>query len=168
MEKFYWSAAYKDKDTLSYCLVTFKAAVQYLMTTSFDDIDLKTHGAKNEMSVRELVENRGASFSKNVEYPDKNKGKEDSGNYVPSRSRYDRQMDNITKMLEESTKDMGSAKAKPVRQPIVASIFGGQGNSVSPQPEDMAQPVTQSKKEDMGDFLSSLQNDMFLSFGKQT
>jgi hypothetical protein len=106
-------------------MVTFKAAVQYLMTTSFDDIDLKTHGAKNEMSVKELVETRRLSFSQEEEQNGSNNDSGASVSYAPSKSRYDRQMDNISRMLEESTKQMGSKKDKPVKQPVVASIFGG-------------------------------------------
>lgn len=108
----------------SYCLVTFKAAVQYLMTTDFSDIDLNTLGA-NEISFQELVKVGIASENKNVESLGTSKDK-DRGGCAPSRSRFERQMDNITKMLEESTKDMKPVDDRSVGQPIVTSIFGGE------------------------------------------
>ena len=98
------------------------------MTTSFDDIDLKTHGAKNEMSAKELIETRRLSFNRGEEEggSSSNNDTTASVSYVPSKSRYDRQMDNISKMLEESTKQMRSKKTKSELQPVVASIFGGE------------------------------------------
>lgn len=94
------------------------------MTTDFSDIDLKTLGA-NEISFQELVKVGIASENKNVESLGTSKDK-DRGGYAPSRSRFERQMDNITKMLEESTKDMKPANGRGVGQPIVTSIFGGE------------------------------------------
>ncbi|KAL4223066.1 hypothetical protein ACF0H5_016542 [Mactra antiquata] len=166
IDNFYWSAANRDRESLSYCLVTFKAAVQYMMTTDFSDIDLKG-AVQNEISFDKIIESRSDRGAvKMCPESSMKSEREVNGAYIPSSSRFDRQMENISRMLDESTKEMGK-KSNIVKKPIVHSIFGGPVKSVSPLPDEQQKKDKTNKDEDMGDFLSSLNNE-FLSFGKQT
>ncbi|KAL3856681.1 hypothetical protein ACJMK2_011408 [Sinanodonta woodiana] len=167
MENFYWAEGTKDRDNLSYCLVTLKAAVEFLKTANFDDLKLKKTRNKDEISIAEIIEStREVSLTSSSE-----SGSADSKRVRPlksSQSRYDEQFKSVSKILEETSKE--HAKSQKQKKEV-KSIFGDQFTMHQNIPEVVPREVpphqNQQRKEKMGDFLSSLQDNIFQSYGKQ-
>ncbi|XP_052802594.1 ankyrin repeat domain-containing protein 27-like [Mya arenaria] len=166
MENFYWLAASRDGDSLNYCFVTFKAAVLYLMDTDFSDLDLLASGTGPENSIPKQTSRKTDRPSPSTREPDM-QGSVRYRNSEPLKSRLDRQMDDISRMLEQSlasgiqSSDQQQHDIKPI------SVFGVTSSRSSPSSCDVANQA-ETKPKDMGDFLASLQDDMFLTSGKQT
>ncbi|KAK3591493.1 hypothetical protein CHS0354_031600 [Potamilus streckersoni] len=167
MENFYWAEGTKDRDNLSYCLVTLKAALEYLKTTNFDDLKLKKNRNKDEINITEIIEaTRDVSLTSSSD-----SGSADSKRVrleKSSQSRYDQQFKSVSKILEETSKELATSQKQKKE---VKSIFGDQftvhQNIPDVVPREISPHQKQQRKEKMGDFLSSLQDNIFQSYGKQ-
>lgn len=112
----------------SYCLVTFKAAIHYLMTTDFADIieaistrQTATPTKPKKLSVTEPV----SPFDKETWSVEKQKSPrfERAAAGRNSKTRFEQEMETINKLVEDSTKGLGATSKKTA--PPVSSIFGG-------------------------------------------
>ncbi|XP_061163311.1 putative uncharacterized protein DDB_G0284213 [Saccostrea echinata] len=159
IESFHWASETNDRGNLSYCLVTFKAAVEYMKNTSFDELE-KRPSLKREISLEELRRVTKGSFSGDPNCPVSSSTLSQSG-----ANHYDRQLERISQMLNESHEEL--RKSEKANTYLKQSIFG------ESYPRSL-KPVDDRKRngkenEELGDFITSLQNDMFgMSFGKQS
>ncbi|XP_041358464.1 ankyrin repeat domain-containing protein 27-like isoform X3 [Gigantopelta aegis] len=159
IEVFSWFSMAKDIDSLSYCLVTYKAAVEYMRSTDFESVQTQSVNERDGVGIDEVIT---ATVSLSVN----NHGGDDSRptRKSPTTSRWDRQLERISHMLDESTRELDRSRKTPT-QP--RSIF--QTNSTPcPHTSDNIQDPGK-KQNELGEFLSALQDDDFdMPFGKQT
>ncbi|KAH3885456.1 putative uncharacterized protein DDB_G0284213 [Dreissena polymorpha] len=170
VENFYWLAANKDRDSLSYCLVTFKAAVHFLMSSDFKNIHLNDQSTqrltrKSTSPQTKLLRQDPPQFT--MDMPEVPTVTSTSlRTREPAKARLDRELEDINRLLKEATREMGPTKSALTNEKPLTSIFGG-AVSFSPTP-DKSKSEANKKTEDLGDFLSSLQSDMFSTFGQQS
>ncbi|XP_050408484.1 putative uncharacterized protein DDB_G0284213 [Patella vulgata] len=161
MENFNWHSTIKDMDSFSYCLVTFKAAVQFMQTTNFDYLQHQSK-VKKEISINELMAKVKIS-SPSTSTTATTTSLSDENN---KSLRIDRQLDKISNFLqvnEAKNTTFTSSEEKKFK-----SIFNEPPKRYSPH-STMMNGGESSDQNPLGDFLSSLQDDMFdQPFGKQT
>ncbi|XP_067648665.1 ankyrin repeat domain-containing protein 27-like [Haliotis asinina] len=162
MENFTWFSTTKDMDNVSYCLVTFKAAVEYMKTTDFSDLKSQHMAPRNEISIDDLMAATNALSVDNGQGREKSRI---SNNRSPqSASRLDRQLERISKILQDSAGELKTEKKKTGPR----SIFGARPE-VYQTPDVVPQQDPSRKRQELGEFLSALQDDDFdQPFGKQT
>lgn len=159
IETFHWASEANDRGNLSYCLVTFKAAVEYMKNTSFDEMERQPR-LKREISLEELRRATNGPKAADLSSPVNGSSVVQSG-----ASHYDRQLERISQMLKESNDELRKTKKKQSNH--ASSIFGESYERLQKPPEEL--PTRKQDQEDLGDFLTSLQNDMFgMNFGKQS
>ncbi|XP_062611909.1 putative uncharacterized protein DDB_G0284213 [Saccostrea cucullata] len=159
IESFHWASEANDRGNLSYCLVTFKAAVEYMKNTSFDELERRP-SLKREISLEELRRVTTGSFSGDPDCAVSSASLRQSGV-----NHYDRQLERISQMLNESHEEL--RKSEKTNTYLKQSIFG-ESYQRSLKPVDDRKRNGKGKEE-LGDFITSLQNDMFgMSFGKQS
>nr|XP_022339980.1 ankyrin repeat domain-containing protein 27-like isoform X2 [Crassostrea virginica] len=159
IESFHWASEANDRGNLSYCLVTFKAAVEYMKTTSFDDME-RQPSLKREISLEEL--RRATSGPISGEFNSSITGSTTSQS---AGSHYDRQLERISQMLKASNDELRNTEKS--KTPHHRSIFGESYERLQNPHKETSEK--KKDKEDLGDFLTSLQNDMFgMNFGKQS
>lgn len=103
----------------SYCLVTFKAALHYLMSSDFDEIQISSSTPSSKPAVKPPT----PSLLDPPKDPQKSPVPDRQKSNRSPKARFDQQMDAINKMLEESTEGLGTAGKKKPKP--VTSIFGG-------------------------------------------
>ncbi|XP_023933480.1 ankyrin repeat domain-containing protein 27-like [Lingula anatina] len=152
MEHFNW--AMSTKDDLSFSLVTFKAAVEYLKTTKFEPM--------KKMEKEKQASKQNAQVTKPAGLPHLLLASPADKNSLPSgASAMDRQLEKITRMLEESTKEFASVGSQGLPRQGKGSKYRASPSAISPERQD--------RTEKLGEFLSALQDDMFgNSYGKQS
>ncbi|XP_060078383.1 ankyrin repeat domain-containing protein 27-like [Ylistrum balloti] len=165
IEKFHWSAEINDRDNLSYCMVTFKAAVQYMINTDFSHFQGQKLKVKREISIDELMSaTKDVTLHRN-DYGDKNE--KDHIGTTPT-NRRDQQLQKISKLIQETSDFWNKPKSSTIEQ---KSVFGDRYQQSITSP-DVSHPVTTSERKppsQFGGFLGSLEDDIFeQSFGKQT
>nr|XP_019921867.2 ankyrin repeat domain-containing protein 27 [Crassostrea gigas] len=159
IETFHWASEANDRGNLSYCLVTFKAAVEYMKNTSFDEMERQPR-LKREISLEELRRATNGPNAADLSSPVNGSSVVQSG-----ASHYDRQLERISQMLKESNDELRKTEKKQSNH--TSSIFGESYERLQKPAEGL--PTRKQDKEDLGDFLTSLQNDMFgMNFGKQS
>ncbi|PVD32732.1 hypothetical protein C0Q70_08177 [Pomacea canaliculata] len=174
MENFTLASTTKDRDELSYCLVTFRAAVQFIASSDFSENSRKKQNgvkkltmAKQSMSVsdgdassKNGISSPGHVLSSKRDSPVTISHSTTPPPTIPS-GRQDRQRSRVSKVLQES-----SAISSPEQEGSeMKSIFGGK-HSV-PILVNEGRPQTQTPVQ-LGDFLSALQDDLCdQTFGKQ-
>ncbi|XP_069135097.1 ankyrin repeat domain-containing protein 27-like [Argopecten irradians] len=159
IETFHWSTEINDRDNLSYCMVTFKAAVQYMINTDFSYLQGQKSKVKREMSIDELMR-----ATKDVTLHREDNGKFPTGGTATNRR--DQQLQNISRLIQETEDEWTKPKSATIEQ---KSVFGDryQQSLLSP---DISQSRSSDKKSapQFGGF-GSLEDDIFeQSFGKQT
>jgi len=143
IQNFCWEMSSVDK--FSFGLVTFQAAKEFLMSNEFNFPEPSMRKVKKELSLEELMEVT-VEFQNNAKSSSNNKP-------VTNQSPLDHQLENVTKMIEASTRDLQD------KTPLKDSVLYGRDRP--------AQKVKQ--EENLGDFISSLrQKSLGLSYGKQT
>ncbi|XP_064613189.1 uncharacterized protein LOC135476973 [Liolophura sinensis] len=162
LENFYWPAS--SKNDISYSLVTFKAAVEYMRATDFSSLLSFKNSHKKEAGIDSLLtgtEKMGLSEGGNDSVQSASPG--------ASLSRIDRQLMRISKMLEDSSSEWTKAQQKAPPKSIFANDSPSRGASASQTSIIFPKQDSKRKKQQLGDFLSSLQDDVFdTSFGKQS
>ncbi|XP_076453423.1 ankyrin repeat domain-containing protein 27-like isoform X2 [Babylonia areolata] len=177
METFTWASTAKDMDDLSYCLVTFKAAAQYILDTDFSPLLHKNSAGKQASSVNKITLaadrlslSNGGSGGSGGGWREKSPSPRHSPTPLtpttggaataPAVNRLERQLSRVTKALE----DVPKVQARAEKEKTVTSIFGAHYEvpvALELGSETQATPQ-------LGDFLSSLQDDfMDQPFGKQ-
>ncbi|XP_076107471.1 ankyrin repeat domain-containing protein 27-like [Mytilus galloprovincialis] len=164
MEFFHWTTPTNDRDNLSYCMVTVKAAVEYMKHANFDHLQNTKSKVQKEISIDDLMKRTRDTSLKDdirnvkVETVQERFRKNSSSNI-------DNKLDSISKVLEESSEEWAQTKQKGPN-----SIFGESYQQLKKTVPDIVPPQDpRRKKEQLGDFLSSLQDDPFdMSFGKQS
>ncbi|XP_076335465.1 ankyrin repeat domain-containing protein 27-like [Tachypleus tridentatus] len=144
IQNFHWHLSPKDK--LSYSLVTFQAAKEYVKSTDFTFLQPSRHKMKKEMSLEELMEVT-VELQKNSS---KKEVQNDGTVRVPKP--FDRQLEKITKMIEASTQEHRDRE-----------------NQVVPEQHNNSERhKRQASKDGLGEFLTNLQHSSLgVSFGKQ-
>ena len=111
----------------SYCLVTFKAAVHFLMNTDFSDIEeilstvqQTTTPVKKSLKVQAPASPISPQRSPNLDRSPMFDRSHASRN---SKNRFEQQMDEINKLVEDSTVGLGTQTKKTPKP--VKSVFGG-------------------------------------------
>ncbi|CAG2251111.1 ANKRD27 [Mytilus edulis] len=153
-----------DRDNLSYCMVTVKAAVEYMKHANFDHLQNPKSKVQKEISIDDLMKRTRDTSLKDdirnvkVETVQERFRKNSSSNI-------DNKLDSISKVLEDSSEEWAQTKKKGAN-----SIFGESYQQLKKTVPDIVPPQDpRRKKEQLGDFLSSLQDDPFdMSFGKQS
>lgn len=154
IEYFHWVSS--KSDNLGYSLVTFKAAIEYMLETDFTPLMSSEHKVKKEMSIEELM--AAASFSNRDGDSDPESSK------LSGVTSLHRELDNISKMMEESMN---------VKQGANKNGFQRTEKDADSQQQKPSSNVSKSsskenKSAQLGDFLLALQNDMLdSSYGKQ-
>ncbi|VDH97887.1 ankyrin repeat domain-containing protein 27 [Mytilus galloprovincialis] len=164
MEFFHWTTPTNDRDNLSYCMVTVKAAVEYMKHANFDHLQNPKSKVQKEISIDDLMKRTRDTSLKDdirnvkVETVQERFRKNSSSNI-------DNKLDSISKVLEDSSEEWAQTKKKGAN-----SIFGESYQQLKKTVPDIVPPQDpRRKKEQLGDFLSSLQDDPFdMSFGKQS
>ncbi|XP_029648556.2 putative uncharacterized protein DDB_G0284213 isoform X2 [Octopus sinensis] len=162
MDVFNWSAASKDKDNISYCLVTLKAAVIYMkeqiMTTSRPLSDPTP-------TIQHTHKSQSEAMGARMKYSESSSGVTSLNTHLERRrppKSLDETMDNITRRLREI-----SNEEAPVKNKRTSSIFGPYSKKISITSTELVPTKTSTntsksvKKPDLGDFLSNLQDDVF-------
>jgi len=164
MDNFIWDSMDKDRDDLSYCLVTFKAAVQYMMTTDFSHLENKTKSNSYQISIEDLMASASVSGSPASSSKSGSSGRDSPGSRL-SGDRLQRQRTRVTGILDQTTKEMGP---QPKEEMVVQSIFP-ERILRQPSPHEFTESKKKEKENNqLGDFLSALQDDDFdVTFGKQ-
>ncbi|ESO82418.1 hypothetical protein LOTGIDRAFT_237017 [Lottia gigantea] len=168
MEYFLWNSTFKDMDDVSYCLVTFKAAVQYMQETDFNTLVQKSHKPVREPGVSELLS--GMKISPFDSPGDRLSTQSSRENKIDSYSdflstqniRKDKKPVKLSTLLSQDGKSHKEPQQQGERK--IKSIFNESVKRYSPN------MMLENKSDDnpLGDFLSGLQNDPFeQSFGKQ-
>ncbi|GBL72313.1 hypothetical protein AVEN_115264-1 [Araneus ventricosus] len=140
IQNFCWENSPVDK--ISFVLVTFQAAKEFLKSNEFEFLKPSSRKIKKELSLEELME-------VTVEIQNTRKSSSEA-KPVHIQSPTDHLLENVTKMIEASTQDL--------RDWSHTKGTCNQKNSINSRP-----------KESVGDFLSSLrQSSLGLSYGKQT
>lgn len=157
-DKFMWTSTDRDMDDLGFCLVSFKAAVQYMAEADFTDMK---ETEESEISLEDLmaatscVSESNSRSSQHHLVPD-----------VSSTTRHERQLNRISGLLEKTVLDLQTQKTSQTKSQHLQSIFP---DRVSVKPEAAQVQGSEHSKVQLGDFLSALQdNDFDLTFGKQT
>ncbi|KAL5017334.1 hypothetical protein ScPMuIL_006923 [Solemya velum] len=162
MENFHWSANGRGQDNLSYCLVTLKAALEYLKTTDFSYVkglsrSTSTAEKQKEVSLRDLTQK-----SKEFALKTKSDVQIKTGSVrSQSKNEMDEQMDWVSQMVVQTNPTPRTA----------GSVFGSQYEikkipDIQPKSSSLQ---TELKRNQMGAFLISQDDDIFgMSFGKQT
>ncbi|KAK3782957.1 hypothetical protein RRG08_065867 [Elysia crispata] len=179
IENFMWNSTDKDRDDLGFCLVSFKAAVQYMLETDFSNLN-ENDSTSKEISLDELaaVTERRESFRRVASAPDGNvQGRRGAGDrtstsasaITPSQSRLERQLSRISGVLSQTVEemDMAGKRGADSSRGQLKSIFS---DRLQVQPPDII-PEQERKNEGkaLGGFLAALQEDDFdQPFGKQT
>lgn len=163
IEHFHWSRDTKDRDNLSYCLVTFRAAMEYMTNTNFDHLQNGKSKVLKEISIEELKNvTREISLSQ-LESSSHNAVSRDGNS---STSKLDRQLQKISKIIDESTAGLSSKTSASKKEPT--SVFGDMYQYLQKTPE-VPKQENKKKKEQLGSFLNSLEDDIFdQCFGKQS
>ncbi|XP_033113528.1 uncharacterized protein LOC117114094 [Anneissia japonica] len=158
IEHFNWIKS--KTDDLGFSLVTFNAVKEYILTTDFSKTASPKPKLKKEMSIKELMI---AQKTLNEVGPSTSLGPS-----MPART-LEKQLENISKMMENT-------KVTPNSRVAMRSLFEGSDvpdpafKSSGPPPDII--PISDQKNQgsqanNLGDFLSTLQNDVFgTSFGK--
>ena len=110
--------------SFSYCLVTFKAAIQYMTSTNFDKLDLSKNLVENEISIDDLM---AAKWEKSISPTLEEDHSIDNLSSRPraqSKNRLEHRLDSITKMLEESAKELTTSPREIPDVQATTSIFG--------------------------------------------
>ncbi|KAK7475050.1 hypothetical protein BaRGS_00033731 [Batillaria attramentaria] len=182
MENFVWASS--AKDDLSYCLVTFKAAVQYILSTDFShlprkhvhkkqvSLDRQTSSGADRLSVTNGHRSHDRSpsprygydspcYTPSPRYSPVVTASAGSGSSTPAPSdRLDRQLSRISRALEQTSVGEGHGQ----KEQKVKSIFGAKYDV----PVALEVAARSRTSPQLGDFLSSLQDDfMDQPFGKQ-
>lgn len=164
MEFFHWTTPNNDRDNLSYCMVTVKAAVEYMKNTNFDHLQNPKSKVQKEISLDELMKRTRETTIKSSDV-DTHTESLKARLRNNSSSNIDNKLESISKVLEESSDEWAQTSQKGVN-----SIFGESYLKVQKNvPDIVPTQDPRRKKEQLGDFLSSLQDDPFdMSFGKQS
>ncbi|GFT83468.1 ankyrin repeat domain-containing protein 27 [Nephila pilipes] len=140
IQNFCWENSPVDK--MSFGLVTFQAAKEFLKSNEFEFLKPSNRKIKKELSLEELME-------VTVEMQNTKKSSVEA-KPVQFQSPTDHLLENVTKMIEASTQEL--------RDWSQTKATYHQRHAVNSKP-----------KESVGDFLSSLrQSSLGLSYGKQT
>lgn len=144
MDIFNWSAASKDKDNLSYSLVTLKAAILYMT-----DSDILTQNKINENSENILDKNNSNLTTTDKYQPISKVNKQPSS--------LDEKMDRITQRLKEFQNESNqNKKMKSIfRDPYTKKI------SIYSSKETPPRKSSTNENPDLGEFLSRVQDDIF-------
>lgn len=163
-ETFSWASSTKDMDDLSYCLVTFKAAIQYILTTDFSHLPQKLVNKKQTSADLLSSPFDQLSITNGSGRGDKScPGNSPTLAYqsvsaLPTSDRLERKRLRIAKVLKDlSPPDHGKEK----KEQFLSSIFGAQYASATLESASGTQAP-----QDLGDFLSSLQDEFDQPFGK--
>ncbi|KAK6967260.1 ankyrin repeat domain-containing protein 27 [Biomphalaria glabrata] len=161
VDHFMWASADRDRDDLGFCLVTFKAAVQYMVETDFTsmatclDKELMTN-LEDMLTATTLLESQVTQESA------------EKSNTKSMRDRRERQLNRITGFLEKTVQELKTNRNGNEKPKHLQSIFP---DLVTP-PSSATSASNQSSQRssaNLGDFLSALQDDEFdQPFGKQT
>ncbi|PIK38335.1 putative ankyrin repeat domain-containing protein 27 [Apostichopus japonicus] len=158
IESFHWVSS--KSDNLGYSLVTFKAAIEYMLATDFTPLASSEHRVKKEMSIDELMAASSFSDGLAADGADRPHSKELTG----ITQSLHRELDNISKMMEESMN---------VQQDASKNGFQQREKDAIQPPKQLPEVATktsskQAKSSQLGDFLLALQNDVLeSSYGKQ-
>ncbi|XP_054708392.1 putative uncharacterized protein DDB_G0284213 isoform X2 [Uloborus diversus] len=134
IQNFCWEIPSIDK--YSYGLVTFQAAKEFLRSSEFEFLKPSTRKIKKELSLEELME-------VTVEIQNSSKSSVERKS-AQCQSPIDHQLENVTKMIEASTMELGD------------TCYVNRNSKVG-------------REESVGDFLSSLRlNSLGHTYGKQT
>lgn len=148
MDVFNWNFASKDKDNLSYCLVTLKAAVLYMIDFNFSTQNENTNTSENILNQNYLKHGKDNEQPRCLL----------QGNKVTQPSSLDEKMDRITRRLKGFQMESNENKK------TVKSIFGDSYNkkiSIHPKKETAMAQSTTKQNPDLGEFLSRVQDDIF-------
>ncbi|OWF38789.1 Ankyrin repeat domain-containing protein 27 [Mizuhopecten yessoensis] len=166
IENFHWSTEINDRDNLSYCMVTFKAAVQYMMNTDFSHFQDHKSKVKREISIDELMR---ATKDATLHGDDSGSVNGRSHNGAKPLKRLDQQLQKISKLVQDTPDVWNKPKSSTIEQ---KSVFGDRYLLQQPiTGPEVSHPQTQDKKPppQFGGFLGSFEDDIFeQSFGKQT
>lgn len=111
VENFLWSLS--PKDELSYSLITFKAATEYVKMHEFTQLVPRPCVLKKEISLEELMQVTERLQIKENEQVSSANGKSDTyDNWSPA----DRQLDKITKMIEASTRELSAVEDRGIHR----------------------------------------------------
>ncbi|CAL1542782.1 unnamed protein product [Lymnaea stagnalis] len=161
-EKFMWTAADRDMDDLGFCLVSFKAAVQYMAEADFTDLK---ETDESEISLEDLM---AATSCAGESISSRNRSSHHVLPDLDVKSRRERQLNRISGLLERTVLDLKSDKKSQTNSQQIQSIFPGQ-NCLGIAHYITLIPLYQGFSTCGSDFLSALQEDDFdQSFGKQT
>ena len=156
MEHFIWDSKDKDRDDLSYCLVSFKAAIQYMMTADFSHLESKMNRSSQKSKKLEDLMASASISRKHLDLSSKQ-------TFSHSHDRLDRKLERISGVLKQTTTDFGMQKKDEAQlqsifpERVMKSDLPGGPSSARKRSSDSGQ---------LGDFLSALQDDD-VSFGKQ-
>ncbi|KFM62899.1 Ankyrin repeat domain-containing protein 27, partial [Stegodyphus mimosarum] len=142
MQNFCWEMSSVDK--YGFSLVTFQAAKEYLKCNEFDFLKPSSRKIKKELSLGELME-VAVEMQNNTKPSVEPKP-------AQCQSPIDHQLENVTKMIEASTREL-----REWTRPKDSSSF-------------VKKKITKiNAEENVGDFLSSLrQSSLGISYGKQS
>ncbi|XP_059169251.1 ankyrin repeat domain-containing protein 27-like isoform X2 [Physella acuta] len=148
MEHFMWVST--DLDNLGFCLVSFKAAVEYMMKTDFSEM------------FEPIVSTQASSEKVLTDAPQTHQTKVRSAE-SSGPDRYERQINKISGLLEKTVLQTSNQRGQ-TRQ--IQSIFPERQLAAVPA---SSQPSQKKQSSQLGDFLSALQDDDFdQPYGKQT
>ncbi|CAH1802342.1 unnamed protein product [Owenia fusiformis] len=146
IQHFHWSDS--SKDEFGYILVTFQAALEFLNSTDFHNLRPAKQKLNKEVGIEKILE---IASKDNEEQANQN-----AANIHPIQlSRSEKQLERITRMLEETTAE--DLKYKDEYKPLGL----GKPTRYSGVPDVIPLQDPSRKREQLGDFLSALQNDGF-------
>ncbi|KAH9525727.1 hypothetical protein Btru_002215 [Bulinus truncatus] len=162
VDHFMWTSADRDRDDLGFCLVSFKAAVQYMLETDFslmDDCDEKALQTSLEDMTRatNLLESKIAQELT------------ERSNTSVRRHRHEKQLNRITGLLEKTVEDLKIHDRPDEKPKLIQSIFPELVSTTPSSRNTQRQQTIDKSPPQLGDFLKALQDDDFdQSFGKLT
>ncbi|BFZ04345.1 hypothetical protein BsWGS_07384 [Bradybaena similaris] len=157
-EHFVWESSDRDRDDFGYCLVSFKAAAQYMMETDFSYLRESSLSTDREISIEELMAVTSVK--------DEVRTSPALTTTLEPQARLERQISRISDILEQTSREMGQQNVTK-RRGQLQSIFPDRVRK-SPQPETKSLNGENDQSNQLGDFLSALQDDVLdQQFGKQ-
>ncbi|CAG5124043.1 unnamed protein product, partial [Candidula unifasciata] len=99
IENFVWESTDRDRDDFGYCLVSFKAAAQYMMETDFSYLKESSLSTDREISIEELM--AVTSIKDEVRSSPRLTTTSDA------HTRLERQLSRISDILEQTSQEMG-------------------------------------------------------------
>lgn len=163
LESFRWASS--KNDNLGYSLVTFKAAIEYMLREDFSPFTSSENKVKKEMSIQELM---AASKLTSDESSSGTETAFSNNEFDGVTQSLQREFNNISKMMQESLNIQRESRHQSGSQKTrnKGSHKTGHHQTV-PVVVSKSDPKA-SKSSKLGDFLLALQNDVLDStYGKQ-